>query len=119
MTASPGARSQEAQLRAMADYPVQVFHWDTHAGHNPSFLEGKPVVRAELQKAMGGGVDPTTLASGSQDEVEAKAMHAIRSIGGRGFVLGPGCSVQMAKTPPENLLALRRAPALAALAMQH
>lgn len=107
------------QLAAMADYPVQVFHWDTHAGHNPSFLQGKPVLRTGLQKAMGGGVDPQTLATGTPAEVETKAIHAIRQIGGRGLVLGPGCSVQMARTPPENLLALRRSPALAAREMQH
>lgn len=107
------------QLAAMADYPVQVFHWDTHARHNPSFIEGKPAVRTGLHKAMGGGVDPETLATGTVAEVEAKAVHVIRSIGARGFVLGPGCSVLMAKTPPDNLLALRRAPALAALEMLH
>jgi uroporphyrinogen decarboxylase len=107
------------QLAAMADYPVQVFHWDSHAGHNPSFSQGKAVVRAGLQKAMGGGVDPGTLAAGTPDDVEAKAVYAIREIGGRGFILGPGCSVRMASTPAENLFALRRAPALAALQMQH
>ena len=107
------------QLDTMADYPVQVFHWDNHAGHNPSFREGKPIVRLGLQKAMGGGVDPKTLATAGADEVEKRAIHSIREIGGRGFLLGPGCSVQMAKTPPDNLLALRRAPALAALEMQH
>jgi uroporphyrinogen decarboxylase len=107
------------QLSAMADYPVQVIHWDAHAGHNPSFVEGRQVVRSRLHRAMGGGVDPKTLAAASAAEVEAMAVHAIRGVGGRGFVLGSGCSVQMASTPPENLLALRRAPALAALEMLH
>ena len=111
------------QLSAMADYPVQVLHWDNHAGHNPSFLQGQPVLRSEQphvqKRAMGGGVDPHTLATGTAADVEAKAVHAIHEIGGRGFLLGPGCSVQMAKTPTENLFALRRSPALAALEMQH
>ncbi|MBM3346152.1 MAG: hypothetical protein FJY55_06635 [Betaproteobacteria bacterium] len=111
------------QLSAMADYPVQVFHWDTHAGHNPSFPQGKPLLRTGpprlSARAMGGGVDPETLATGTPAEVETRAIRSIRQIGGRGLVLGPGCSVQMAKTPPENLFALRRSPALAALEMQH
>jgi uroporphyrinogen decarboxylase len=97
------------QLGAMADYPVHVFHWDTHAGHNPGFAEG----RAAVDAAVGGGVDARTLARGSPDEVTAKASAAIRDTGGRGFLLGPGCSVQVAQTPEANLRALRRASAVA------
>jgi uroporphyrinogen decarboxylase len=99
------------QLSAMADYPVQVFHWDSHAGHNPAFGEtlsaGAPVAS---DRAVGGGVAPSLLASGTPAEVETAAVEAIRETGGRRFLLGPGCSVQMARTPPENLAALRRAP---------
>lgn len=95
----------EVQLRAMADYPVHAFHWDSHAGHNPDFAEG----RTRVGRAVGGGVDARTLANGTPVDVAAKARDAIRQTGGRGFLLGPGCSVQVARTPPQNLHALRRA----------
>lgn len=97
------------QLDAMADYPVHVFHWDSQAGHNPDFAQGQALVR----RAVGGGVDARTLAQGSPDDVQAKARAAIRATGGKGFLLGPGCSVQIARTSAENLHALRRASELA------
>ena len=93
------------QLTAMADYPVHVFHWDAHAGHNPSLAFGQAAVHA----AVGGGVDAKTLAMGSPADVLAKARAAIMQTSGRGFLLGPGCSVQVAQTSAENLDALRRA----------
>ena len=103
------------QLSAMADYPVQVFHWDNHAGHNPAFREtvaraGTPLAS---DRAVGGGVSPALLATGTPAEIEATAVAAIGETDGRRFLLGPGCSVQMARTPPANLAALRRAPELA------
>jgi uroporphyrinogen decarboxylase len=93
------------QLAAMADYPVQVMHWDAHAGHNPSYGEGQ----RQSGKAIGGGVDAKTLAQGTPADVLHKAVAAIEETGGRGFLLGPGCSVQVAATPDDNLRALRRA----------
>lgn len=99
----------QIQLSAMADYPVHVFHWDTHAGHNPDFREG----RTRVDRAVGGGVDARTLATGSPDDVLAKARAAIAQTGGRQFLLGPGCSVQVARTSADNLRALRRASDLA------
>jgi len=97
------------QLAAMADYPVHVFHWDAHAGHNPSLASGQAAVHA----AVGGGVDARTLARGSPADVLTKAIAAIAETSGRGFLLGPGCSVQVAQTSAENLDALRRASAVA------
>lgn len=95
----------QVQLDAMADYPVQVFHWDRSAGDNPALAAG----RDRLGRAVGGGVDAKTLAQGAPGAVEAMALDALQSTGRRGFLLGPGCSVQMARTPPDNLRALRRA----------
>ena len=103
------------QLRAMADYPVQVFHWDTHAGHNPDFAQGAAVLGQSVSgKAVGGGVDPATLASGMPGDISAKAVAAIRQANGSGFLLAPGWSVQMGRTPEANLRALRAAPEVAA-----
>jgi uroporphyrinogen decarboxylase len=93
------------QLDAMADYPVHLWHWDSHAGHNPGFDEG----RATLARAVGGGVDAKTLAQGTPEQVSAKAREAMAATGGTGFVLGPGCSIQVARTSPDNLRAMRRA----------
>jgi uroporphyrinogen decarboxylase len=95
----------EVQFAAMADYPVQVFHWDDRAGHNPSLADG----RRRAGRAVGGGVDARTLATGTAEQVFGIARAAIEQTQGCGFLLGPGCSVQIARTPAANLHALRRA----------
>jgi uroporphyrinogen decarboxylase len=92
-------------LEAMADYPVHVFHWDNCADNNPSLADG----RATVGKTVGGGVDSPTLATAPPEEVERKARRAIEETGGRGLILGPGCSILTAKTSEANLRALRRA----------
>jgi uroporphyrinogen decarboxylase len=92
-------------LEAMADYPVDVFHWDNRTDNNPSLADGCAMVK----KAVGGGVDSPALASATPEEVERKALSAIEETGGRGLLLGPGCSILTAKTPDANLHALRRA----------
>jgi len=99
----------EIQLAAMADYPVQVFHWDAYTGHNPGYAAGQKA----LGRTVGGGVDARTLAIGTPAEITAKARAAISENQGKNFLLGPGCSVQVAKTSDENLRALRRGVELA------
>lgn len=93
------------RLDAMADYPVQVFHWDRSAGHNPTLAAG----HAELGKAVGGGVDAKTLRAGTPADVTAMARSAIDEMQGRSLLLGPGCSIQVATTTEANLDALRAA----------
>lgn len=93
------------QLQAMADYPVQVFHWDEATPNNPQLVDGQ----RQLGKAVGGGVDAPTLARGTPEEILAKARRVIRAQEGRNLVLGPGCSVQVAATSDANLRALRQA----------
>jgi len=93
------------QLQAMADYPVQVFHWDEATPHNPKLVDGQRL----LGKAVGGGVDAPTLARGTPEQILAKARGVIRAQQGRNLVLGPGCSVQVAATSDANLRALRQA----------
>lgn len=95
----------QIQLDAMSDYPAQVMHWDSDAGHNPSYHDGQ----IQSGKAVGGGVSAHVLAKGTPEDVLRAAHSAIASTGGRGFILGPGCSVQVAKTTAVNLRALRRA----------
>ncbi|MFN0162653.1 MAG: uroporphyrinogen decarboxylase family protein, partial [Burkholderiales bacterium] len=91
------------QLEAMADYPVQVFHWDAHTPHNPGFAAGARVVG----RAVGGGVDAGTLASGAAAAVYDRVRDAITQMNGRNLLVGPGCSVQVARTPAANLEAMR------------
>ncbi|MBH1963339.1 MAG: hypothetical protein I8H77_03330 [Comamonadaceae bacterium] len=93
------------RLEAMADYPVQVFHWDRSAGHNPTLAAG----HTELDKAVGGGVDAKTLRVGTPEQVKSMARAAINEMDGKSFLLGPGCSVQVASTSAANLDALRAA----------
>ena len=95
----------QIQLDAMADYPVQVFHWDAWAGHNPEYADGQ----RRLGRVVGGGVDARTLADGTPEQIRAKARATIAANGGRQLLLGPGCSVQVARTSAANLRALRQA----------
>lgn len=92
-------------LSAVADYPVHVFHWDSCAHGNPDLAQGYE----QIHKAVGGGVDSATLASGSAVNVLERGKESIRAMQGRNMILGPGCSVQIAKTSADNLHALRRA----------
>lgn len=91
-------------LEALADYPVHVFHWDNCTANNPNLGDGRAVVG----KAVGGGIDPPTLASAAAEEVERRARAAIDETGGRGLLLGPSCSILTNETPEANLQALRR-----------
>ncbi|MFA6506876.1 MAG: uroporphyrinogen decarboxylase family protein [Treponemataceae bacterium] len=93
------------QLGALAEYPVQVMHWDVEAGHNPTYAEGQKL----CGRAVGGGVGAKTLATGSPQDVIDTARRSIALTQGKGFALGPGCSVQIGKTSAENLRALRKA----------
>ena len=92
-------------LDALADYPVHVFHWDNWADDNPGLGDGHGTVG----KTVGGGIDIATLTTAGAQEVERKARAAIEETGGRGLLLGPGCSIATATTPEANLRALRRA----------
>lgn len=95
----------QIQLDAMKDYPVQIMHWDDTAGHNPDYRSGQ----LQSGKAVGGGISPKLLAQGSPEDVLQAARKAITNTEGKGFILGPGCSVQVAKTSDANLKALRKA----------
>ncbi|MBE9606610.1 hypothetical protein IAI18_17230 [Acetobacteraceae bacterium H6797] len=94
-------------MEALADYPVPCFHWETQTPGNPSPAKALGILPPG--RAVGGGVDPRTLAYGTPAEVRMKARDAVRQTNGRHFLLGPGCSILTAKTPRENLMALRKA----------
>jgi uroporphyrinogen decarboxylase len=92
-------------LRALADYPVAMFHWDCRTRRNPSLSRGREILGPRA--AVGSGVAVPVLAEGSAAEVRSQAEDAIRQTAGRGLLLSPGCSILTARTPPANLLALR------------
>lgn len=100
----------EVFLDGFADYPVAMMHWDDNGAHNPSLRAGHVMTG----RAVGGGVDAATLATGTAADVTAKAVAAITGMAGTGMLLGPGCSLRTAATPDANLRALRDAPAEAA-----
>ena len=93
-------------LGLVADYPVQVFHWDANADNNPGYGAGQ---RRVPTAAVGGGVDARTLTDGTPEQVEEMAKNWIKDTNGRRFVLGPGCSIVTARTPKENLMAMKAA----------
>ncbi|AOR64101.1 uroporphyrinogen decarboxylase family protein [Pectobacterium wasabiae] len=93
-------------LNDCLDYPAQVMHWDTASGNNPSFA----TVRQKIPSlVVSGGISSSLLAYGSTDDVRRSVREAIEQTQGRGFILAPGCSVLIGKTPQENLDALRQA----------
>jgi len=87
--------------------PVQVVSWSIHDGGNPGLAEGR---RLSGKAVMGGLGQRTTLYRGTPEEVNAEVRAAVVDTGGKGFLLGPGCSV-----PPgarsENMLAMMKAVA--------
>lgn len=92
-------------LAAVADYPVPVVHWDNEAPGNPSLAAGATM----LGKTVAGGVSPTRLAYTSAAAIGEAAAKAIAGMQTQPFLLGPGCSIQTARTPEQNLIALRKA----------
>lgn len=100
----------EVFLDGFADYPVSIFHWNDCGRHNPSLRAGKVLTG----HAVGGGVDVSMLAEGTAEDVERRAVAAIRDAGGTGMILSPGCSLRIAATPEGNLRALRASPEKAA-----
>lgn len=91
-------------FESMADYPVQVFHWDTNMAGNPGFDQGLDL----FPTAVSGGVSRKSMAYGTLDEVKEEIRKAFAQTKGRRFLLGPGCSVLIPPTPEEHLWALRR-----------
>jgi len=89
-------------LAGLIDYPVAAFHWDAHGEGNPTLLQGA----AHTDKAVMGGVShERTMARPAPAEVAKEAERAIVEMGGRRFLLAPGCSIEPA-TPEVNLRAL-------------
>lgn len=84
--------------------PVSVVNWhDRDVG--PSLKEARGVVPGAV---CGGLRREATLVLGDPDSVKAEAQDAIRSVDGRGMILGSGCVVPIT-APRANLMAARSA----------
>ena len=94
--------------KAMADYPVQMLHWDPSTGNNP----GYKTARKELgdRYAFGGGPCRAVMAKGSAAEVKSELKKVLVDTEEKHFLLGPACSVLVAETPEEHMWLLRKAP---------
>ena len=93
-------------LKALLDYPVAAFHWDSRAEGNPSLPEVLGMTGAAV---MGGVTHGQAMTSGSPAIVAKQAERAIIETGGRRFLLAPGCSIEPT-TPEVNLRTLAQGP---------
>ncbi len=92
-------------LPILMDYPVSTFHWDIHAAGNPSLLEAA----AHTDRALMGGVShDRTMAEPAPAQVAKEAERSIVEMGGKRFLLAPGCSIEP-NTSETNLRALAQA----------
>jgi uroporphyrinogen decarboxylase len=87
-----------------AEYPVEIVNWHDRETP-PSLAEARGRVRGAV---CGGLQRETTMVRGDSVAVQREAEAAIRSVAGRGLVLGTGC-VTPVHAPRGNLLAARRA----------
>ena len=83
--------------------PVQAVSWDVHATGNPSLSEGREITGRAV---LGGVGRKSTLLTGPPSAVEAEVEAAIADTGGKGLIIGPGCSVPP-EAPEANLDAMR------------
>ncbi len=89
----------------LLDYPVEAISWAATLPGNPTLAEGKQ----RTSKAVLGGVsEKTTLPDGTPEQVAAEVSQAIAQTGGRGVLIGPGCSI-LPRTPRANLEAAAEA----------
>ncbi|MBI2916621.1 MAG: uroporphyrinogen decarboxylase [Chloroflexi bacterium] len=92
-------------LRRLADYPATAFNWNARHPSNPTLREG----RSLTGKAVIGGIaERTTLLQGPPEAIAAEARDAREQTGGRGFMLGAGCTF-LPETPEAHLWAARQA----------
>ena len=72
------------------DLPSHAVSWSIHNQGNPSLAEGREVAGRAV---MGGLSQRSALVYGPALRIEEEVREAIRSTGGRGLLLAPGCSV--------------------------
>jgi len=87
-----------------SSYPASALNWHDRRTR-PSLAEAK----TQVSPALVGGLDERgSMITATPAEVRAQALDAIAQCGGRRFLLGPGCVVDL-KVPEANLAAARQA----------
>ena len=89
-------------FEVVADLPVAAVSWAATLPTNPSLAEGRD--RTGLA-VLGGVPELDVLANGSATDVSAAVAAAVADTGGRGLIVGPGCSVPPS-TSDANLAAM-------------
>jgi uroporphyrinogen decarboxylase len=94
---------RQSYFDLLKDYPVQALSWEDRAA-------GPDLARARSlsDKCLVGGIDFETARYCAPEEVVAEGREAIKTTGGRGFILAPGCTFKP-DTPAANILALGQA----------
>ncbi len=109
---------QDIYFEKLANYPVNCINW--HDRHTfPSLKEARQLT----DKCLMAGIKSAPhfvngvltyddiMLDGTPEEITAHVKDAIEQVGGKGFILAPGCVVNP-KAPEENLKALRKASEL-------
>lgn len=99
----------------LKDYPPAVLNWhdrdtapslaEARAETDRPFLAG---LQAAKKVADGREVWDDIVKNGTPESITAQVQDAIRSAGGKGIMIGPGCVVNQ-ECPPANLRAVRKA----------
>ncbi len=92
-------------LKALADYPVHAFNWDTQDLSNVWLKEGRQITGKAV---IGGVAHKTTLAKGTPRAVSEEVARARKELGNKGWMAGPGCTFPP-EAPEANLMAARKA----------
>ncbi len=87
------------------DYPVRCFNWDDRV--TPPTLAAARSAAPDLT-LVGGLERMNVLLNGSAEDVTRQALDAFAAVGGKGFMLGAGCTIPP-HTSRTNLRAARRA----------
>jgi uroporphyrinogen decarboxylase len=82
--------------------PARAVSWSIHDEGNPSLADG---LAAGGKAVLGGVAQRTTLQGGPVKAIEAEVRAAAGADGGRGVLVGPGCSIPP-RTPPDHLRAM-------------
>ena len=91
-------------LRSLADYPIHALNWESRDDTNPSLKEARDFTGLPLI----GGVGREALRDGQPKDVAAHVQDAVAQTGGRGLLVGPGCSISP-RCPEANLRTLHQA----------
>lgn len=91
-------------LFCLADYPVHAINWAVGAPGNPGLRE----VQLNTDKTVIGGYKNETLREATPAQILSEARLAREQTGGRRWILGPACSIDV-DCPEENVRAARNA----------